>query len=49
MKTFNTLANTTANAAHADLAIQHFTFFDIETHWDEMLHDNYCFIQHSES
>lgn len=49
MKTFNTLANTKANAAHADPATQHFTFFDIETHWDEMLHDNYCFIQHSES
>ncbi|MDF8335845.1 hypothetical protein [Novosphingobium cyanobacteriorum] len=45
MKTFNTLAN----AAHAAPATQHFTFFDIETHWDEVLHDNYCFIQHSES
>ncbi|MFC6911614.1 hypothetical protein ACFQGS_22875 [Novosphingobium lubricantis] len=45
MKTFNT----PANAGNAAPATQHFTFFDIETHWDEALHDNYCFIQHTAS
>ncbi|GEO00563.1 hypothetical protein NSE01_23950 [Novosphingobium sediminis] len=45
MKTFNT----PANAGNAAPATQHFTFFDIETHWDEALHANYCFIQHAAS
>lgn len=42
MKTFTTPANTTP-------ATQHFTFFDLETHWDEVLHNNYCFIEQTQS